>query len=42
MKFSKVSFKNFRKAAILKQLAVVAIVAVLLCFFKSGGIWQFY
>ena len=25
MKFSKVSFKNFRKAAVLKQLAVVAI-----------------
>lgn len=29
MKFSKVSFKNFRKAAVLKQLAVVAIVAIL-------------
>lgn len=29
MKFSKVSFKNFRKAAVLKQLAVVAVVAIL-------------
>lgn len=29
MKFSKVSFKNFRKATVLKQLAVVAIVAIL-------------
>ena len=29
MKLSKVSFKNFRKAAVLKQLAVVAIVAIL-------------
>lgn len=29
MKLSKVSFKNFRKAAVLKQLAVVAVVAIL-------------